>query len=272
MATTTTSPQSAERGKDLTGRVALVTGGTRGIGAAICHRLAADGAAVAAGFSSNQERADELRQAVQDDGGTLSLHQGNVGDWDDSQRVVRDVIDEHGRLDILVNNAGVTVDKPIWKMSKDDWHKVLRVNLSGSFYMSKPAIEHMIARGSGRIIFISSVTGEIGNIGQANYTASKAGEFGLAKTLAREAALALRLAGKLNTGTGITVNCVTPGLIETDMVATIPPFMVAEILEKIPMHRMGQPDEIARVVSFLANDASSYITGQIWGVNGGLDM
>jgi 3-oxoacyl-[acyl-carrier protein] reductase len=272
MSTTSTTPQTDNRDKDLTGRVALVTGGTRGIGAAICQRLAAAGAAVAAGFSSNRERADELRQSIENDGGTLSLHQGNVGDWEDCQRVVRGVIEEHGRLDILVNNAGVTVDKPIWKMSVDDWHKVLRVNLSGSFYMSKPAIEHMIERGTGRIIFISSVTGEIGNIGQANYAASKSGEFGLTKTLAREAALALRLSGKLERGIGITVNCVTPGLIDTDMVATIPPFMVADILEKIPMHRMGQPDEIARVVCFLAQDASSYITGQIWGVNGGIDM
>ena len=272
MATTSTGPQTADQDKDLTGRVALVTGGTRGIGAAICHRLAGEGAAVAAGFTHNRERADELRQSIEADGGTVSLHEGNVGDWDDCQRVVHDVIEEHGRLDILVNNAGVTVDKPIWKMSKDDWHNVLRVNLSGSFYMSKPAIEHMIERGSGRIIFISSVTGEIGNVGQANYAASKSGEFGLTKTLAREAALALRLAGKLEKGIGLTVNCVTPGLIETDMVATIPPFMVAEIIEKIPAHRMGQPDEIARVVSFLAQDASGYITGQVWGVNGGIDM
>ena len=272
MATTSSELQAALRGKDLTGRVALVTGGTRGIGAAICRGLAADGAVVAAGFTSNRQRAEELRQQVEADGGTLSLHQGNVGDWDDCQRVVKEVIDEHGRLDILVNNAGVTVDKPVWKMSKDDWHKVLRVNLSGAFYMSKPAIEHMIARGSGRIIFISSVTGEIGNIGQANYTASKAGEFGLAKTLAREAALALRMAGKLEKGIGLTVNCITPGLIETDMVVTIPPFMLAEIVERVPMHRMGQPEEIARVVTFLANDASGYITGQVWGVNGGLDM
>ena len=169
MATTTTGSQTVNRDRDLTGRVALVTGGTRGIGAAICHKLAADGAAVAAGFSSNRERADELRQAIELDGGTLSLHQGNVGDAEECQRVVGEVIEKHGRLDILVNNAGVTVDKPIWKMSVDDWHKVLRVDLSGSFYMAKPAIEHMIERGSGRIIFISSVTGEIGNIGQANY-------------------------------------------------------------------------------------------------------
>ena len=272
MTTASTRPQSAATGKDLTGRVALVTGGTRGIGAAICHGFAADGAVVAAGFTSNHERAAELRQAIEADGGTLSLHQGNVGDWEDCQRVVHEVIDEHGRLDILVNNAGVTVDKPVWKMSMDDWHKVLRVNLSGSFYMSKPAIEHMLERGSGRIINISSVTGEIGNIGQANYAASKSGLFGLTKTLARETAIALRVSGKLEHGMGVTVNCVTPGLIETDMVATIPPYMVAEFLEKIPMHRMGQPEEIARVVCFLANDASGYITGQIWGVNGGIDM
>jgi NAD(P)-dependent dehydrogenase (short-subunit alcohol dehydrogenase family) len=272
MATTDSQSQRVTGGKHLAGRVALVTGGTRGIGAAICHSLAAEGAVVAAGYSSNRERAEELRAAVVAEGGTLSLHQGNVGDWEECQRVVHGVIEEHGRLDILVNNAGVTVDKPIWKMSVDDWHKVLRVNLSGSFYMTQPAISHMIDRGSGRVIFISSVTGEIGNIGQANYAASKSGEFGLTKTLAREAALALRMSGKLEHGSGVTVNCITPGLIETDMVATIPPFMVADILEKIPMHRMGQPEEIARVVTFLAQDASSYITGQIWGVNGGIDM
>jgi NAD(P)-dependent dehydrogenase (short-subunit alcohol dehydrogenase family) len=272
MATTGSSPQAAERGKDLTGRVALVTGGTRGIGAAICQDLAAQGAGVAAAFSSNRERADELRQSIETDGGTLTLHQGNVGDWEDCQRVVHEVIDQHGRLDILVNNAGVTIDRPIWKMSVDDWHTVLRVNLSGTFYMIKPAVEHMLERGSGRIINISSITGEIGNIGQANYAASKSGLFGLTKTLARETALALRMSGKLDTGMGVTVNAVTPGLIDTDMVATIPPFMLNALREQIPMHRAGQPDEVARVVSFLAQDASAYITGQIWGVNGGLDM
>jgi NAD(P)-dependent dehydrogenase (short-subunit alcohol dehydrogenase family) len=272
MTTTDTAAKGAKPRDDLTGRVALVTGGTRGIGAAICQRLAADGAIVAAGFSSNRERAEQLRQEIAADGGTLSLHQGDVGDWEQCKRVVHDVIDEHGRLDILVNNAGVTVDKPVWRLSIEDWHKVLRINLSGSFYMSKPAIEHMIDRGSGRIIFISSAAGEMGNIGQANYSASKSGEFGLTKTLAREGALALRLAGKLEKGIGLTVNCITPGLIETDMVSTIPPYLVAELLEKIPTHRMGQPDEVARVVSFLSQDASGYITGQIWGVNGGIDM
>jgi NAD(P)-dependent dehydrogenase (short-subunit alcohol dehydrogenase family) len=272
MATTTSQPQAALRGKDLTGRVALVTGGTRGIGASICHALAAEGAVVAAGFSSNLERAQELRQQIEAEGGTLSLHQGNIGDAADCKRVVDDVLKEHGRLDILVNNAGITVDKPVWKLSPDDWDKVVKVDLSGAFYMSKPAIEHMIGRGSGRIINISSVTGEIGNVGQSNYTAAKAGMFGLTKTLAREAAMALRLAGKLEKGIGVTVNCVTPGLIETDMIVTIPPFMLADIIERIPMHRMGQPEEIARLVTFLADDASGYITGQVWGVNGGLDM
>ena len=269
---TDSSPKTAVPGKELAGRVALVTGGTRGIGAAISQNLAAQGAVVAAGFASNRERADELREAVENDGGTLSLHQGNVGDYEDCARVVKEVIAEHGRLDILVNNAGVTVDKPISKMSVDDWHKVLRINLSGTFYMVKPTLAHMLERGTGRIINISSITGEIGNPGQANYTASKAGIFGLSKTLALEAAATLRMSGKLDNGIGVTINVVTPGLIETDMVATIPPFMVSEMLEKIPMHRMGQPEEIARVVSFLAQDASGYITGQVWGVNGGLDM
>lgn len=272
MATTGPKTTIGERGKFLTGRVALVTGGTRGIGASICQELAAEGAVVAAGFSSNRPRAEELRQQVEADGGTLSLHQGNIGDAEDCKRVVKEVIDEHGQLDILVNNAGITVDKPVWKLAPEDWDKVLAVDLSGAFYMSKPAIEHMIGRGSGRIINISSVSGEIGNIGQVNYTAAKAGMFGLTKTLAREAALALRVAGKLEKGIGLTVNCVTPGLTDTDMVVTIPPYMLAEIVERIPMHRMGRPEEVARVVAFLAHDHSGYITGQVWGVNGGLDM
>jgi len=273
MATTTSaSAEAARSGKDLTGRVALVTGGTRGIGAGIAQFLAGQGAVVAAGFSSNRAKAEEFRQQVEAEGGTLSLHQGNIGDAEDCQRVVGEVIKEHGQLDILVNNAGITVDKPAWRLSADDWDKVIQVDLSGAFYLCKPALQHMIARGSGRIINISSVSGEIGNIGQVNYTAAKAGMFGLTKTLAKEAALALRMAGTLEKGIGVTVNCVTPGLIETDMIVTVPPFMLAEIVERVPMHRMGQPEEIARVVAFLANDASGYITGQVWGVNGGLDM
>jgi NAD(P)-dependent dehydrogenase (short-subunit alcohol dehydrogenase family) len=259
--------------ESLAGRVALVTGGTRGIGAAISRSLARRGAAVAAGFSSNAARADEFRRSLQNGGAGASVHQGNVGDPDDCARVLREVIDQHGRLDILVNNAGITADRPILSMTVDDWHRVLRVNLSGAFYMSKPALEHMIERGSGRIINISSITGEIGNIGQANYAASKSGLFGFTKTLAREAALALALAGKLSDdGIGLTVNAVTPGLIETEMTAAVPAKVIDSLKAAIPMRRMGRPDEIARVVRFLAADASAYITGQVWGVNGGLDM
>jgi acetoacetyl-CoA reductase len=272
MATTDSQTRAAARDRDLTGLVALVTGGTRGIGAAICHALAADGAVVAAGYSSNQARADELKQAVEADGGTLSLHRGNIGDAEDCARVVKDVIEQHGRLDILVNNAGITVDKSFLKMSPTDWDKVVQVDLSGAFYMAKPALAHMIGRGSGRVINISSVSGEMGNIGQVNYTAAKAGMFGLTKTLAKEAAFSLRLAGTLEKGTGVTVNCIAAGLTETDMVSTIPPFMLADIVERIPMHRAGHPEEIARVVAFLAQDASGYITGQVWDVDGGLHM
>jgi acetoacetyl-CoA reductase/3-oxoacyl-[acyl-carrier protein] reductase len=272
MATTDSQTQPAIRDRDLTGRVALVTGGTRGIGAAICQALAADGAVVAAGYSSNQARADELRQSVEAEGGALTLHQGNIGDAEDCERVINEVIEQHGRLDILVNNAGITVDKLFLKMSPADWDKVVQVDLSGAFYMSKPALAHMIKRGTGRVINISSVSGEMGNVGQVNYTAAKAGMFGLTKTLAKEAALMLRVAGTLEKGMGVTVNCIAAGLTETDMVSTIPPYMLAEIVERIPAHRAGHPEEIARVAAFLAQDASGYITGQIWDVDGGLNM
>ena len=256
----------------LTGRVALVTGGTRGIGAAISRSLLRRGAVVAAGFSSDTARAASS--------GTRSIPMGRMrpctkGTWVTptiALRVVHEVIEHHGRLDILVNNAGVTVDRPISMMSVDDWHNVLRVNLSGAFYMSKPALAHMLERGSGRIINISSVVAETGNVGQANYAASKSGLLGLTKSLAREAALALAKTDKLDGGIGLTVNAVTPGLIETDMTAAIPEKAMARILAGIPMGRIGRPEEVARVVRFLAADSSSYITGQVWGVNGGYDM
>ena len=183
------------------------------------------------------------------------------------------MLDEHDRLDILVNNAGITADKPFIKMTADDWDKVIRVNLSGAFYMCKPALEHMIERGSGRIVNISSIVGQMGNIGQANYAASKSGMFGLTTTLAREAAQALAKADKLHeNGPGLTVNCVAPGFIETDMTADLPEKVVESVKKQIPAGRLGRPDEIARVVHFLCADASCYITGQVFGVNGGMDM
>jgi NAD(P)-dependent dehydrogenase (short-subunit alcohol dehydrogenase family) len=263
-------------GDKLHGRVALVTGGIRGIGAAIGRSLASQGASVAAGFSGNNERAEQFLKEFERDfpgEGRATVHQGNVSHPEDCRRVVQEVLDQHGRLDILVNNAGITIDKMAMKMSVQDWDSVLAVNLSGSFYMAQPALEHMVERGTGRIIFVSSVIGETGNIGQANYAASKAGMLGLTKTLAKEAAFILKRAGRLeDESIGITVNTVTPGFVATDMLANVPEKVLDKIRSQIPVGRLCRPEEIARVVHFLAADASAYITGQVWGVNGGLDM
>jgi acetoacetyl-CoA reductase len=243
------------------GRVALVTGGARGIGAAITEMLATSGAAVAAGYSRDREGAEKFRNQMREKGAKVSVHQGRVDSADDVNRVIKEVMDEHGRIDYLVNNAGITVDKTVRKMSVDDWRQVLDVNLSGAFQMTKGVLEHMIERGSGRIVNISSVIGETGNVGQANYAASKAGLFGFTKSLALE--MAQR---------GITVNCVAPGFIGTEMVAAIPEAALAKVLEKIPQRRLGRPEEVARVVRFLLEDESSYITGAVYSINGGLDM
>ena len=257
----------------LHGRVAFVTGGTRGIGAAICHSLAEQGADVAAGYSRDRETAEAFIGKLTQEGLKGSIHQGNIGSAEDCRRTVGEVIEQHGRLDILVNNAGITIDKTVLKMTDEDWYKVIAVNLSGAFFMSQAVLPHMIERGSGRIVNISSIIGEMGNIGQANYAASKSGLFGLTKTLAREAAFQLKRAGKLEEdGIGITVNTVAPGFIATEMLEHVPEKVLEGIKEKIPVGRLGRPDEIARVVHFLVADQSSFITGAIWGVNGGMDM
>ena len=260
-------------GDKLRGRVACVTGGTRGIGAAICRSLASQGAAVAAGYSGNDEAAARFQKEFQsqfpEQG--FSVHKGDIASGDDCRRTIEEVISQHGRLDILVNNAGITADRSVLKMVDEDWRKVIDVNLSGAFYLSQAALKHMLERGSGRIIMISSVIGEMGNVGQSNYAAAKSGLCGLTKTLAREAALQQQKAGRTD-GIGVTVNTVTPGFIETEMLSSVPEKVLDGIRAKIPLGRLGQPDEIARVVHFLAADASSYITGQVWGVNGGLDM
>jgi NAD(P)-dependent dehydrogenase (short-subunit alcohol dehydrogenase family) len=257
-----------------TGRVALITGGTRGIGAAISEKFAAQGATIAAGFSGNVERAKQFAQDFEARFSTpVSTHRGNVANPDDCRRVVNEVLEQHGRLDILVNNAGITIDKTILKLTDDDWHKVLNVNLSGAFFLSQAVLGHMVERGSGRIINVSSIIGEIGNIGQANYAASKSGLFGLTKTFAREAAFLLERAGKLDEDSiGLTVNTVTPGYTYTEMVAAVPEKVLDKLKGQIPLRRFGRPEEVARIVRFLAADESSYITGQIWGVNGGMDM
>jgi NAD(P)-dependent dehydrogenase (short-subunit alcohol dehydrogenase family) len=256
-------------------RVALVTGGARGIGEAISLRLAQEGAAVAVGYSRNEESARKFLAAATAEfpDRRITLHQGNIGVADDCRRVLREVIDQHGRLDILVNNAGITVDKTVAKMGDEDWLRVISVNLSGAFFMAQAALEHMIERGTGRIISVSSVIGETGNIGQANYAASKSGLFGLTKSLAKESLFQLNRAERpVGDGVGLTVNAVTPGYIATDMLATIPDKVLNRIRAQIPVGRLGTPEEVARVVAFLAADESAYITGQIWSVNGGLDM
>jgi acetoacetyl-CoA reductase/3-oxoacyl-[acyl-carrier protein] reductase len=262
-------------GDKLKGRVAFVTGGTRGIGEAICRSLASQGAIIAAGYSGNDQNAEEFRKRFIKTYSTLvSVHKGNVADPNDCRSRVSEIIEQYGRLDILVNNAGITIDKTVVKMTDEDWYKVLNVNLSGAFFLSQAALRHMAERGSGRIVNVSSVIGEIGNIGQANYAASKSGLFGLTKTLAREASLLLARSGKLTDpdGVGLTINTVTPGFIATEMLEHIPEKVLTQILSHIPLGRLGKPAEVARVVHFLAADASSYITGQVWGVNGGMDM
>ena len=263
-------------GGKLNGRVAFVTGGTRGIGAAISLSLASQGASVAAGYSSNSTRAEEFLVQLKETAkgsATMSLHRGDVATADDCRRTIAEVIDQHGRLDILVNNAGITRDKTVAKMTDDDWNSVLAVNLSGPFFLAQSALKHMVERGTGRIVNVSSIIGETGAIGQANYAASKSGLFGLTKTLAREATFQLARAGTLTEDSiGVTVNTVTPGFVATEMVAAMPEHVLEKIKSTIPVKRLAQPCEVARVVHFLVADAASYITGQVWGVNGGLDM
>ena len=242
---------------DMTGQVALVTGGIRGIGRAISERLAARGVTIAAGYSRGTDAAEKF---VADHPGATT-HQGNIGSAEDCERVISEVLQAHGRLDILVNNAGITLDKTVRKMTVEDWDRVIQVNLSGAFYLSRAILQHMLDRGSGRIINISSVIGEAGNIGQANYAASKSGLFGLTMSLAQETARK-----------GITVNSVAPGYISTEMVQAVPQEALQKVIAKIPVGRLGEPDEIARVVEFLADPDSGFITGQIYSANGGQYM
>ncbi|GAA4873600.1 3-oxoacyl-ACP reductase family protein [Actinomycetospora straminea] len=243
---------------DMTGQVAIVTGGARGIGRAISARMARRGMKVGVGYSSNPTSAEELQAEFPDQ---ITIHQGNIGERGDCERVFDEVLQAHGRVDVLVNNAGITADKMVAKMEVDDWDRVVQVNLSGTFYMSQLAYLHMAERGMGRIVNISSVIGEKGNAGQVNYAATKSGLFGMTMSMAQEGARK-----------GVTVNCVAPGYVETDMVAAVPEQALEKIVAGIPLKRLGQPDEIARVVEFLADPESGYITGQVYSVNGGLHM
>ena len=244
---------------DLSGRIALVTGASRGIGRAIAKRLAAQGATVVA--AARGENAASAVQEIQRDGGKAEAASFDVADAAAAQGVVDSVFERHGRIDILVNNAGITHDQLLLRMRRDEWDQVIATNLTGAFGLTQAVLKPMIRQRSGRVICISSVVGQSGNAGQANYAASKAGLIGFAKSVAQEVA-----------SRNITVNVVAPGLIETDMTKLIAENAKDQWQAKIPMKRMGTPDDVANAVCFLASDEAAYITGQVLAVNGGMYM
>jgi acetoacetyl-CoA reductase len=234
-------------------RTALITGGTRGIGRAICERLKSDGFRVAVGYAGNEEAA---AACVRDFG--VMVVKGNVGSFEDCTRAVQEVEAELGPIEILVNNAGITRDAMLHKMTPQQWNEVIYVNLASIFNMSRQVIEGMRERGFGRIINISSINGQKGQMGQTNYSAAKAGVIGFTKALAQETA-----------GKGITVNAVAPGYIDTEMMSSIPQNVMDKIVGAIPVGRLGRAEEIAACVAFLARDDAAFITGATITANGG---
>jgi len=243
---------------DLTGQVALVTGASRGIGKAIALTLGRAGAKVAC-IARNEQKLAETAAEIAAAGGAASAHACDVTDSAAAQKTVDDVVTQHGRLDIVVNNAGITKDTLLPIMSDDDWDQVIAANLRSVFLFSRAAAKVMMRQRSGRIINMSSVSGLVGNPGQSNYSASKAGIIGFTQTVARE--LAKRK---------ITVNAICPGFIATDMAEALGPAIIDEVKKRIPMQRTGEAGEIADAVLFLASDSAAYITGQVLTVDGGM--
>ncbi len=245
--------------KRLKGKNALVTGGSRGIGRAICLRLAEEGAHIVINYASNEDAAKEVLTLIEAQGGSGSLLPFDVSDTSSVKEKISGFIKENGPIQILVNNAGITRDALVARMKEADWDKVISVNLKGAFNCVQACAMAMMKARWGRIINIGSVVGTSGNPGQANYAAAKAGLQGFTKTVAKE--MATR---------GITVNLVAPGFIETDMTAVLPEKIKERLLGEIPLGRMGQPQEVAAAVAFLASEDASYITGHTLHVNGGL--
>ena len=245
----------------LDGKTALVTGASRGIGRAIALCLAAEGARVAINYAGNVKAAEEVKASVEAAGGTAILCQADIADSAAVEAMIADVVKEFGAIDILVNNAGITRDTLLMRMKDEDFAKVLDTNLKGVFYCTKAVAKLMMKKRSGRIVNMASVVGLVGNAGQTNYAAAKAGVIGFSKSAAKE--LASR---------GITVNVVAPGFIGTDMTAGLPESVKEKMLTDIPLGRMGEPEDVANAVLFPASDQASYITGQVVHVDGGMVM
>jgi 3-oxoacyl-(acyl-carrier-protein) reductase len=245
----------------LNNRTALVTGASRGIGRAVALALAAEGADVAVNYVSNEAAAVDVAQHITKTGRRALLARADVSDYPDTFRMAQGVLKEFGHLDILVNNAGITSDKTFQKMDHAAWRKVLAINLDGVFNCTKVFIDQMLERNYGRVVNITSVIGQIGNFGQANYAASKAGVAAFTKSLAKE------LAGK-----GVTVNAVAPGFIETELVGAIPERVRTRLLEQIPLKRFGTAEEVGRAVVYIVSPDGDYITGAELSINGGLLM
>ncbi len=245
----------------LNGKTALVTGASRGIGRAIAIELAKQGASVAVNYSGSEEKARQVVEEIQENGGKAFAIQSDVSSVDSVTAMIKEVITTYGSLDILVNNAGITRDNLLMRMKEEEWDAVINTNLKGVFNCTKAVARQMMKQRAGRIINIASIVGVSGNPGQANYVAAKAGVIGLTKTTAKE--LSSR---------GITVNAVAPGFIETDMTDALEGSVKDEMLKQIPLARLGRPEDIAAMVKFLAGDESSYITGQTIHVDGGMVM
>ncbi len=245
----------------LGGKVALITGASRGIGRAIAIRLAAEGAKIAVNYAGNTAAAEEVKAAIEQSGGTAMLIQTDVSDAVAAAEMVARVHEEFGGLDILVNNAGITRDTLLLRMKDEDFDTVINTNLKGVYACTKAAAKLMTKQRSGRIVNLTSVVGEIGNVGQTNYAAAKAGVIGFTKAAAKE--LAPR---------SVTVNAVAPGFIDTDMTAVLKDNIREKIVEGIPLGALGKPEHVADAVLFLVSDAASYITGQTLNVDGGMVM
>lgn len=242
-------------------RVALVTGGTRGIGRAVTEKLALTGVDVAAAFARDVDAADAIRDNCQNSGATVTLHQADLGDPDSCRRLVDEVLDRHGRLDYLVNNAGMVVERRYGDVTVDDWQRHLAVNLSAAFFLTQAALGTMIERRFGRIVNIGSVSAVMGSSVQIPYAAAKSGLIGLTRSTARAVARK-----------GITVNCVIPGSFDTELSQTLALTARDVVTSMIPIGRWGRPEELAHAVGFLLDDLASYITGAVLTVDGGMSM